>query len=81
MFSIIVAVLFAISIPWVFSCFQTHSDRCRFGAETVRGGLGGRADTGRERAKFLKCPGMQGGLKICGCGREWTKNVNPRRTL
>jgi len=28
---------------WVFSGFQTHSDWCRFGTETVRGGrqLGG----------------------------------------
>jgi len=31
-------------IPWVFSGFQTYSDRCRFGTKTVRGGrgLGGR---------------------------------------
>jgi len=32
-------------IARVFSGFQTHNDRCRFGTETVRGGrgLGGRA--------------------------------------
>jgi len=32
-------------IPWVFIVFQTHSDKCRFRTEAVRGGwgLGGRA--------------------------------------
>ena len=63
-------------IAWVLVVFK-HSDRCRFGTETVRGGrwLGGH--TGPR------------GLEVCGCGvglnfvgarRERTKNFNPRRT-
>ena len=43
-------------IAWVFSGFQTHSDWCRVGTDTVRGGLGERE--GRMRSRSL---GMRGG--------------------
>jgi len=55
-------------IAWVFSGFQTHSDRCRFDTETVRGGcgLGGRA----SRARILWVLGgrCQDFSNLCRCG-------------
>ena len=59
--------------PWVFSGFQTHSDRHRFGMETVRGGLGV-SGCWAEAVKISTIPAGAGrvGFKVCvyGTGAE-----------
>jgi len=55
-------------VAWVFSGFQTHSDRCRYGTETVQ--------VGRERVGRVRGAGrslrVRGGSRYefsnsCGC--------------
>jgi len=68
----------------VFNGFQTHSDWCRFGAERLQDGPGtSLKGAWRVRVRSLL---VQGGIDqefshSCGCGRKWTKNFNPRKTL
>jgi len=40
-------------VAWAFSGFQTHSDKCRFGTETVRTGAGACWDGARGGLEFF----------------------------
>jgi len=75
---------------WVFSGFQTHSEWCSFGTETVRGGCGLTGPRGRVQVRICGCREGAGknsqipageGLNFAGEGREQTRNFNSRRTL